>query len=190
MVITADALREQLGLYLGWGYSPGDPRYPCALPGVRLPQSPPRQTNCCAFVEGLAVGAAVRSGADPGWSLARHKRAMIYDPADRAGPVEVLTAAGLADPVAVDRPPPVWSICQGWRGPRGHTFAIGDVEGDAVAIIEANRGYGLDGVGWRGHGVATDVAPPMLWHRDPRAWTWAGVLAVYPEIYACALRVG
>jgi len=189
VVITTEALAAQLEMYLGWRYSPGDPRYPHPLPGVRLPRSPPAQTNCCAFVEGVAVGAAVRSGIGVPWGLAAHQRAMLQDPDHRQSPVEVLVDAGIADRWPDDRVPPPWSVCQGWRGHRGHTFLIADVQVDRVLILEANRGYGLDGVGWRGHGMATNIEPPAMWHRDPRAWTWGRVRETYPELAVASLQV-
>jgi len=191
MTLTTTALREQLELYLGWSYDLHDPRYPTQLPGVRLPAAPPRQTNCCAFVEGLVVGAAARAGEVP-WSLAAHNRAMITDAAHRYSSVEVLVDVGLAERCSpMDSAPPAWSVCQGWRANgHGHTFLIADVhEGTRVLILEANCAYGLNGVGWRGHGMAQASSPPALWYRDSRAWDWDRVRATYPGLKVAALRI-
>ena len=179
-MIQRGALADQLAKYEGWTYSLNDPRYPTALPGVRLPMAPPNQTNCSAFVEGLVVGAAKVP-----WSLDAHRRAMIYDLAMRFGPVEALVDASLADQGDPRGVPEAWSVCQGWRGPRGHTFIIAAVHEEAVAILEANRGWGLNGVGYRGHGAVL----PEFWWREPRRWTWARVKDTYPELAVGALRL-
>lgn len=193
-MILREALLEQLALYRGWVY--GSPRYPSALPGVRLPLAPPNHVDCCSFVEGLVIGAAVRAGLDPGWGLAEHNRAMVLTPRDRFGPVEVLIDAGLAWPLALDDVPPAWTVCQGWRRDGGgHTFLIAETAGQRVLLLEANRGYMLNGPGWRaiaplGEAREDQDGLPPKWWQDPLAWTWAMVRDLYPELAVCALRVG
>ena len=190
-MISADAILETLKNYIGWSYSSGDPRYPSDLPGIRLPRSPPEQTNCCAFVEGLIIGAAMECVADLEWGMAAHRRAMIWTPADRFGPVGVLVDAGLAVPHTVrrDTPPPPMSVCLGWRGTRGHTFIIADTDGGRVLILEANKGRGLNGVGWRAGGRLTSSTQPDGWQTVKDVWDWRRVMKAYPELAVAAVRI-
>lgn len=193
-MITLQALQEQLALYRGWIYS-HDASYPSALPGVRgLRLSPPsdkRQCDCCTFVEGLVIGAAVRSGAAVEWSQHFHARAMVAQlPRDQWGPVEALVDAGLATPLEAGALPPPWSVLQGWRGSRGHTFVVADSDADLgnVLVLEANSAYGLTGPGYRAIGPLAGGAPE-LGARDPRCWTWSRVRMAYPELRGVALRL-
>lgn len=191
MKIPIAAIREQLELYVGWTYSLDDPRYPVPLPGLRLPPPPPRQTNCCAFVEGLIVGAARASIPDLEWGRAAHRRAMVWHAGDRFGPVEALVDAGLAVRRAecTDAPPPPWSVCQGWRGNRGHTFIVAATDGDKVLILEANSARGLNGVGWRAAGGLTSGRAPDGWQTVRDVWTWRRVMDAYPELAIAALCI-
>lgn len=187
MGLSPRAMLEQAALFRGWVY--GTPSYPVPLPGVKVPLAGRHYTNCCAFVEAVVVGGAHFAGLDLGWGLAQHNRFMIVAPRDRMGPVEALIDAGVAHPWDATKPPPPWSVCQGWNGSRGHTFLIADSAGDDVLILEANKAYGLNGPGWRSMGPIEGAAIPSGWQQHKRCWTWSRVRAEYPEIAVCALRV-
>lgn len=178
-MLSLQAIHRQLDLYAGWVYA-SDAHYPTPLPGIKVKLSPPNYTNCCAFVEGVIVPA---SGID--WDMEQHRRAMVWSAADRFGPVGVLCDAGIAWPQPNDDAPPAWSVCQGWRGTRGHTFIVAASDGVHVTLLEANKGRGLNGTGWRG------VAPLQPGDEVPKpSLPWGDIRAQYPDLAVCSLRVG
>ena len=77
------------------------PRYPFALPGVSVQQGPPKQNDCCTFLEALAVKAwANVHGSAFVWNLDRHKKMMIQDPAQVYSPVTAVIEAAMAKAVS------------------------------------------------------------------------------------------
>lgn len=188
--------------FRGARYSLTDPRFPHKLRGVSgLRAPPPLQTNCCALVESLVIGAA-----DCEWTQAQHRLMMIDGPpVGSFSPVDTLVRAGLAVPgTSPDAVPPPWSVVQGWRadGPDadllpdgGHTFLVVRSNGPLVLILEANLSFGLDGVGFRGgprFEGDLDLGAYMRgdgWAARSNVWSWARVRRLYPELRWCALQM-
>jgi hypothetical protein len=160
--------------------------YPWALPGVSLPQAPPHQIDCCTFVEALTVGAwAKHRGTSFQWSSARHAQMMIMG-TDLYSPVAAMVESGMATAVPAGQPPTAWCVGQGWGSSSGHTFIIvaRHAPSDRVLTLEANKAYGLDGVGCRRFGNLSQLPggrPPARWWEDPAAPTWSEMLAFYSK---------
>ncbi len=196
-----DAISEQLLIarlpaFRDFRYTKTGARYPYAIEGCNLPQAPPAKNNCCTFVEALVVRAWQDHDPDRFvWTSARHRQMMIIGD-DLFSPVHCVVEAGMANTVAdPNASPPPWSVVQGWRtSGGGHTFLIVDHDPatDRVLTLESNRGFGLDGVGYRSLGNLRDhVAngPPPEWWRNPTAPTWAQICAFYAERKLAALKV-
>ena len=154
------------------------------------------KNNCCTFVEALVVRAWQDVHPNRfGWTAARHRQMMIIGD-DLFSPIHCLVEAGIAtavaDPNASPRP---WSAVQGWRSRGGgHTFLIVDhhAASDRVLTLESNRGYGLDGVGFRKLGNLREHVnngPPAAWWENAKAPTWAEICATYAERELAALKV-
>ena len=197
-MISEAALWRELARFPGWDYATrpkggvADPRYPVALPGVKLPLAPPTRTDCVCVVEAVVVGASgVR------WSLAFHRLAVVAGPS--AWATDAYVAAGLADPA--DSPGP-WTISHGWDGvplqSRGHTSIIVAREGDRLLCLDAAppRKMRPYAVGWRGLGpLEADAAGEVLLP-DPQWWTRptcprvADYRQQWPQLRFARLRVG
>lgn len=140
----------------------------------------PRMTNCSVFVEDLLV----HLFAIEPWGETRNKAAQIRT-ADRFGNIMAFDVAGIGVQTSVFFD---WTLCQGWRaptnkypGPRGHAFIIARTAGDNVLVLEANKAFGLDGVGFRGFGNLDRLEPG--WTLDDLVqrseWTRERVRAMY-----------
>lgn len=193
--------------YDGFLYSLKDPAYPYGLPGVNLPIAPPKvkQNNCCTFVEGLIVKAWVNKFPDFEWNNHRHGQMMIFSADDYFSPVTAAIESGMGEKVDdVDAAPAPWSLVQGWKskaiegvqGSRwsgGHTFIIVDhhAETDKVLTIESNKAFGLDGVGFRKIGMASDFdhKPPANWWTLPGVWTWEQIKKSFKARSMATLKV-
>ncbi len=196
--IPEQALVARILDFRNFRYTKTGARYPFPIDGCGLPQAPPQKNNCCTFVEALVVRAW--QDVHPNrfiWTSARHRQMMIIGD-DLFSPVHCLVDAGIASAFA-DTPnasPPPWSAVQGWRSSGGgHTFLVVDhhAPSDRVLTLESNRGFGLDGVGFRKLGNLRDQAdnaPPRAWWEAPSAPTWADICALYPERVWAALMVG
>jgi hypothetical protein len=197
--VPEEALLALLPRFRDYHYTKTDARYPFVIRGCGLPQGPPQKNNCCTFVEALVVGAwQAQYGDRFDWTPARHRQMMIIGD-DLFSPVHCLVEAGIASAVgaaaATNLAPPPWAAIQGWRSDGGgHTFLIVDHHGpsDRVLTLESNRGFGLDGVGFRKLGNLRDHAenkPPAAWWENASAPTWAGIRALYPQRAMAALKV-
>lgn len=194
--IQEEALLVLLHLFRDFLYTKTDARYPFVIRGCGLPQAPPQKNNCCTFVEALVVGAwQAAHSARFEWSSARHRQMMIIGD-DLFSPIHCLVEAGIASAgAATNTAPAPWTAIQGWRGDGGgHTFLIVDhhVPSDRVLTLESNRGFGLDGVGFRKFGNLrnrSDNRPPEAWWENPAAPTWAGIRTLYPQRKMAALKV-
>lgn len=177
-MITASAIRAALALYDGWTYAPkGDDGvrrtfYPAEsrMLANYLPQAGPRHTDCCTYVEGIALAAAWRSGVTEPWSKDRHARAMINDPtqaealkwlrARKPGdtpehtarmialhglPDELIDAGLAVDAVSQDYSPAVgdWWAGQLWERDwsSGHTVLV-EGRDESVIVYEASKSAG------------------------------------------------
>jgi hypothetical protein len=173
--------------FRGWSYSRTDVGFPWPLPRVRLPlvsQGAPRATNCCAFLAALLVNAF-----RPDYDLDHHTAWMIAG-ADVFGPISSAIELGLARPLAPEEWPGSWRLCQGWRADGGgHTFVVVRTEEDGrVLVLEANRAFLLNGVGYRDVGPRWGLGEAML-PAASATWTWARLQSYYPALRACALGV-
>lgn len=194
--ISEQALVSRLPDFRDFRYTKTGAKYPFPVDGCALPQAPPQKNNCCTFVEALVVRAWQDVHPDSfAWTPARHRQMMIIGD-DLFSPVHCLVEVGIAS--AIDdsnASPPPWTAVQGWRSRGGgHTFLIVDHHpaSDRVLTLESNRGYGLDGVGFRKLGNLRDHAdngPPAQWWENPQAPTWADICAAYAERELAALKV-
>lgn len=198
-MIPESALLEQLRLFTGYTYSRHEPVYPRPVPGFRVPLEPSDRsltpgTNCTTFVEGLIVPVAARCIPGFEWGRRRNAQAQIHSMAEPYSPVDALVEAGIADGVSLADEVPPWTVVQGWRSftpPSGHALILVRCSPDGKVLpLEANRGYGLDGVGWRNLGGISQVGSriPPRWELRT-LWTLAKIRETYPHHAACALRV-
>lgn len=195
--IPEQAIVSRIPDFRAFRYTRTGARYPFALDGISLPQAPPEKNNCCTFVEALVVRAWQDVHANRfDWTSARHRQMMIIGD-DLFSPVHCLVECGMAvspGDAGIASPPP-WSIVQGWRSSGGgHTFLVVDHHAatDRVLTLESNRGYGLDGVGYRKLGNIRDASgdgPPEDWWQNSDAPTWAEICATYPERELAALKI-
>jgi len=188
MATPEAALIGLLASFHDFTYDRDEARYPFALPGVNVPQSPPNSNNCCTFVEALLVrGWADVHGGDFAWNAERHRQMMINSNDDFFSPVTAAVESGMAavvhDPDAAPHP---WTLLQAWRFQwrGGHTFIIVDHHPatDRVLTLESNSAYRLDGVGFRMIGNLRDQAngdPPPSWWNNEALWTWDRVRTTY-----------
>jgi hypothetical protein len=204
MAIDESFVVERLKDFKGYGYDmTRGVCYPWPLPRLKVPTDvKPPKTNCCTFVEGLLVKAwedAVFDRVE--WGPERHKQMMIFGE-DLFSPVTAVVEAGMAvplDPPEAELPP--WILVQGWKDLRakkgGHTFLIVAQRGEAVLTLEANSSYRLNGVGFRGLGLAEDFdfEPPEGWWEDPglwqggKIWTWPMIREAYPDLQMARLKL-
>ncbi len=198
LAIRELALIDRLDDFKDFTYDLDEARYPYKLPGVVLPQAPPRYNNCCTFVEALLV----RAWADEykrrfRWSSHRHGQMMILSNDDFFSPVTAVVEAEMA--IAVqdpDTPPHPWTLIQGWRRQwrGGHTFIIIDhhASTDRVLTLESNSSYNLNGVGFRVIGNLRDLEedrPPANWWEIEDLWTWERVCSTYRYRQQALLKV-
>jgi hypothetical protein len=175
------------------------PRYPFALPGVGVQQGPPKQNDCCTFVEALTVKAwANVHGSAFVWNLDRHKKMMIQDTAHVFSPVTAVIEAAMAKAVSsTTQPPPPWTLVQGWRTLKplsGHTFLVVAVDPatSRVLTLESNFTHGMNGPGFRELGDLdsfTSLHPGKDWAKDSRLWTWEKFSSTYPHMQLAQLNV-
>ena len=186
LAIPEEAMIKRLAEFKEFTYDRDEARYPFKLPGINLPEAPPKYNNCCTFVEGLLV----RSWADVHenftWSSKRHAQMMILSNDDFYSPVTAVIEAQMGIPVSdPDTPPHPWTLIQGWRYQwrGGHTFLIVDhhAQTDRVLTLESNSSYRLNGVGFRAIGNIKDfgMRPPSFWWEAEELWTWERIRSTY-----------
>jgi len=197
LAVPEAALIHRLKAFENFTYDLDEARYPYKLPGVHLPQAPPRYNNCCTFVEALLV----RAWADEykrrfRWSSHRHGQMMIFSNDDFFSPVTAVVEGKMA--IAVqdpDTPPHPWTLIQGWRRQwrGGHTFLIVDHHAptDRVLTLESNSSYNLTGVGFRtiGNLRGMEIQPPENWWKIEDLWTWERVCSTYRYRQQALLKV-
>jgi len=155
--IKESYLIDRIDDFKNFSYVPkkGDlPRYPYELDDtkkIKLPQAPPRENDCCSFVEGLAVKAWKDARGDElSWNTAKHNRMMITSLASTDeffSPVAEIVDSGMGVEVDANELPPPWTVVQGWRKVNGkeacevgnmtggHTFFIVDVHEDTGRVL-------------------------------------------------------
>ena len=112
--------------------------------------------NCSTFQAKSTIWAAYLLGRQGfQFTVADWSEWMIQE-LGAAGGVDVAVRLGLACRVHHGIPRNAregdWLICQGWNGSRGHAFFLRccrDEDGLGFAYLEANNGFGLDGIGSR-----------------------------------------
>jgi hypothetical protein len=187
------------GYTYGFASKGQEPRYPFTLPGVSVQQAPPKQNDCCTFVEALLVKAwANTHGSKFAWSLDRHKQMMIQDPDHLYSPVTAVIEAGMAKAVSsTTQSPPPWTLVQGWHTLKplsGHTFLVVAVDPatSRVLTLESNFTYGLNGPGFRELGdldTFPTLHPGKDWAKDSSLWTWSKFVSTYPHRQLARLNV-
>lgn len=183
--IPESALTSLLPAFTDYTYS-GDVRYPWKLPGVSLKLAPPHRIDCCTFVEALVVRAwADTHGSAFTWNMQRHAQMMIQGP-DLFSPVTAMVDAEMGIRVPPGEPPSTWCVAQGWRSAGGHNFIVvaRHAPSDRVLILEANKGYGLNGVGSRNLGHLRDFPggrPPARWWENSDVPRWSDILRAYSK---------
>ncbi len=196
--VDESAITNLLPLFDSYGYDLKEPAYPYQLEGISVPQSPPNpsQNNCCTFVEAILVKAWQDTIGSFEWNNQRHAQMMIYSADDFFSPITAAVESGMAvREQDVDSAPTPWTIIQGWKTQwtGGHTFLIIDhnKETDAVLTLESNKGWGLDGVGFRKLGMARDFdnQPPANWWQTPGLQTWEQMKALYKFREMATLQV-
>lgn len=184
--------------YDGFSYSFQDPAYPYEMPGISIPLSPPNpaQNNCCTFVEGIVVKAWADQFPNFTWNMAKHNQMMITSTDDYYSPVTAVLESGMATPVTDNNAvPPPWTLIQGWNSnfTGGHTFLLvaHHAPTDAMLTLESNKAFGLNGVGFRGIGMAKDFGnrPPENWWNYQNIQTWEDLKNRYPNRRMANLRV-
>ena len=179
-------LFTQLEKFLPYRYATESIRFPEHIQGLATPTSPPYNTDCVAFLEGLLVPVACRADPYLLWGRERHHQFMIRTP-DRFGPVTAVCEAQLAEPV--EEPGP-WTLCQGWRSNgSGHAFVVvrHDVLAGRVLILEASRW--IRGVGWRGIGTIRSKGCTIPPNWQDRAPTWERIKDEFKELKMAQLLV-
>ncbi|HET7270396.1 MAG TPA: RHS repeat-associated core domain-containing protein, partial [Rubrobacter sp.] len=178
----------------------GDPQYPYQLDDTKkvdLDQAPPRENDCCSFVEGLAVKAWKDARGDElSWDLAKHNRMMITSTDDYFSPVTEVVDSDMAVDIDNEKLPPPWTIVQGWNAQytSGHTFFVLDVHPDTerVLTLESNKTFGMDGPGFRTLGDIDDFKdfnPGKDWWKDKRLENWEAFKKRYPNRKMARLKV-
>lgn len=176
----------QLEKFIPFRYASDDIRFPDYIQGIATPVSPPYNTDCVAFLEGLLVPVACRADPYLLWGRDRHRQFMIRTP-DRFGNITAVCEAQLAEPISEPAP---WTLCQGWRrNGTGHAFMVvrPDLTSGKVLILEASKW--LSGVGWRGVGTirVKGCTIPSDW--QDRAPTWDRVKEDFKELKMAQLLV-
>lgn len=185
LAVREETLVGLLDEFKDFTYDLDNAYYPYKLPGIRVPLAPPKQNNCCTFVEALLVKAWTDAHKSVTWNSERHGQMMIYSSDDFFSPVTAAVDSGMALVVSDDDAAPhPWTIIQGWRRQwrNGHTFLIVDHHGptDRVLTLESNSSYKLNGVGFRGIGNLRDTgAPPDNWWEQEDLWTWERIQTTY-----------
>ncbi len=194
--VSDEMLLKELDNFIEYRYDKDNARYPAELPGVSLPMAPPKQNNCCTFVEALLVKVWSDNFSDFTWSPKQHHQMMIMSSDDYFSPITALVEAEMAVPVDdVDGMPSPYTVIQGWRKQwrGGHTFIILDYhdETDKVLTLESNSAYNLNGVGFRGINNLRDVdsIPPARWWERDDVWTWRKIRSTYRFRRHCMLYV-
>ncbi|MGA1839678.1 MAG: hypothetical protein ACMUIU_03550 [bacterium] len=194
--VPEEALVTLLPQFEDFTYDLDEARYPYQLPGVRLPQAPPKYNNCCTFVEALLVRAWANVHPGFQWSPARHAQMMIFSSDDYYSPVTAVVESEMGVSVAnPDAQPHPWTVIQGWRRQwrDGHTFIIVDHHEptDRVLTLESNSAYKLNGVGFRNIGNLRDIngRPPDNWWEQDDLWTWQRIIATYQYYRQAWLKV-
>ncbi len=165
--------------------------YPWPVPGVGTINAPGQYDDCCTFVESLCVRAFELGRPGFTWGHHRHDQMMVSDPKHPFSPVTAAIEAGIADEADAVGP---WTLVQAWRQKwkGGHTFLVVDHDPatDRVLILESNKGFGLDGPGFRALGSLDklDCRPPDWWNRA-ESWTWEKVVQTYPYRRMARLQV-
>lgn len=181
-------LVQRIRQFAGFRYSLTDPHYlDQPIEGSNdYKLVPPRQNNCCVFVEDLVMGAFRAAGVKVPWTKTSHKQAMIAYWDDLFSPVTAYVEAGVAvrleDPRALPAP---WTVCQGWGPTSGHTFMVLDVHRPTrkVCTIESNNAKGMDGPGMRALGDLDSLldGPPENWWERDGVPTWEELHKTYSK---------
>lgn len=196
--VAEPLLISHLERFKGFTYDLHDPRYPQPIPGVSLPQAPPRFTNCCCFVEALLVGAWADAQVEGfQWNRDFHDKMMIMDAADLFSPVTAAVESGMGEEVEdVNALPEPWTLVQGWSESygNGHSFLILDVDpaSGRILTLEANSAYGLNGVGYRHLGNIDDFSgmhPGIHWSDNGALWDWGRFRTAYPNMRTAKLDI-
>ena len=182
--VAEAALTALLPTFSDYTYNFQSVNYPWPIPGVPLPQAPPKLINCCTFVEALLVRAwANIHGAAFVWNSRRHAQMMISTGDDLFSPVTAMIESEMATTVPPGQPPTSWCVAQGWRtSTSGHTFMIlaRHAPTDRVLTLEANQAYSLNGVGYRNFGNLRNFPgcrPPARWWENSAAPLWRDIVA-------------
>lgn len=185
MISEADFFKR-LKEYADFTY--GEGRYPLTpvFTGPKLKLfGGKKQTNCCCFVEGMLAPFVT-------WNHFDHRAMMILNADRKFSPIDCVVNKGLGRTAWY---PSKWALAQGWNEDgRGHTFFVAEATGpfpnDRLLILEANRAWGIDGVGYRSFGNIADVGiqGPQDW-RSTSLWDWERLAAVYPFLQLAALDI-
>ncbi|RKH53519.1 hypothetical protein D7Y23_02925 [Corallococcus sp. AB050B] len=202
LAVPESALVGLLKDFTAYHYDLDRAYYPWMLPGIRVPVGPPRQNNCCTFVEALTVKAfSDTHGAAFSWDARRHRQMMVASAEDYFSPVTAAIESGMAIlPASEESPPHPWTLIQGWRKQwdSGHTFLVVDhhVQTDKVLVLESNAYEGLNGVGFRNLGNLRDLGVDLLgkkplgaWWNRSDVWTWRRICSTYLSRKQAWLRV-
>jgi hypothetical protein len=200
--IEESTLVSELKAYDGFIYDLKNPTYPHPLKGVKVPLGPPAQNNCCTFVEGLLVKSWADRFPEFKWDNKRHNQMMITSDKDYFSPITALVENGMAEKIDdIEKPPQPWTAIQAWRKEKsattewsgGHTFLIVDYHEATgkVLTLESNKGFKLNGVGFRQIGMASDFdhRPPKNWWELPAVWTWEKMKSTYKFRQMATLKV-
>jgi hypothetical protein len=186
--ISEKALTDTLQRFRGYVYASGNPRYTGSLPNTVVPLVPPKQDDCCTFVEDLVVHAFQAAGFAFVWDQHRHEQLVVADWNNLWSPPQGLAESGLAravvGPSSSTPFPQPWTVCQAWSPSSGHSFIVMATHAPTgkVLILESNYAFGFSGPGLRGLGGLDQYltsGPPANWYTDPEVPTWDQVKERY-----------
>lgn len=197
--VNEPSLTSLITDYDGFRYNLQNAYYPYPLPGINIKVAPPNppQNNCCTFVEGILVKTWADNFPDFTWNIHKHQQMMISSgDGDLFSPVTAVVESDMATPIDdVEAVPPPWTVIQGWNAgfTGGHTFLLVDhyAPTDGMLTLESNMAFKLDGVGFRGIGMASDFGnrPPDNWWEIAGVQTWENLKSRYPNRKMAKLKI-
>ena len=181
---------------------------------VNLAPNAKKTNDCSSFTEALLVGAWQDHFAEFSYSYPYHRKWMVQvvDGSHRMEVYDAVTDNNLGDLLDDDDDPKEWTLVQGFeydeddeepisaedtdppspaRWKKGHSFIVLDFDEDTdrILTLESNKGFGLDGPGFRMLGGLDNVCLEKHWWLNQGLKTWSDIKNLYPYRRMVRLRV-